>query len=656
MALAQNTQWLIGRLQTMGPMEIFSRLGEMSRHAALRASLEAVERRAHRQHKGLDHLLVAPERDGCLAGIHQGMRHRVVALAMQWLHHRASFFALHEAPLGDSIDWHRDYSSGVRSPLRYSATINQRDVAVVGNLKYVWELNRLQHLVLLALAAVWTGHGAYQEGIARQLLSWRAQNPFMRGVNWKSPLEAGIRLIAWASLAFLTRGIQPLEDLFSQCLKGTIYQHQYFIRKFYSKHSSANNHLVGEMAGLYVGSVFWPWYRESSAWRSFARQKLIEEINRQVEPDGVGQERATEYQLFILEFFLLAGALGQAIGDPFPQGYWERLARMLTFLTAITDRQGNLPLFGDGDSGQVVWLPETTPERARALSRLGQLRAGSAADRDLRTALLLWGQPSETIPLQPVPTPPKSLQAFAQGGYYVLATDRGGDDEMMVVFDTGPLGLGPLYAHGHADALSFWLSYGGHEFLIDPGTFCYHAKAQWRAYFRGTAAHNTVCVDGEDQSVAGGPFLWRHVAHSRVEHFEDDEAFVAVEGVHDGYRRLADPVVHRRGMRLHKRSRTLVISDRLECHGRHDVEVLFHFSEKSHVRSTGPNSFQISNGIKRLNLRLDSRLRSTLYRGSENPPYGWVSRTFDVKEPTFTLVARAHVTGSTQFLTEIAAL
>jgi len=79
-----------------------------------------------------------------------------------------------------------------------------------------------------------------------------------------------------------------------------------------------------------------------------------------------------------------------------------------------------------------------------------------------------------------------------KGGYYVLATDRGAENEMLVVLDAEPLGLPPLYAHGHADALSFRLSYGGHEFLIDPGTFCYYTPTLWRWYFRGTAAHNTV--------------------------------------------------------------------------------------------------------------------------------------------------------------------
>jgi hypothetical protein len=85
----------------------------------------------------------------------------------------------------------------------------------------------------------------------------------------------------------------------------------------------------------------------------------------------------------------------------------------------------------------------------------------------------------------------------------------------------------------------------------------------------------------------------------------------------------------------------------------HEVELFFHFSERCHLRRVGPDSFQASNEAKHLRLRLDTRLSATLYRGSESPMYGWVSRTFDVKRPTFTLVGRFKVTGPTHFQTAI---
>jgi Heparinase II/III-like protein/Heparinase II/III N-terminus len=657
MVFYENASWLKNRFQSMGPAEAISRLADVGRHVVLRASLKSLESRPDRRFEQTNRSHRAPEMiRKQLDNVSTGARDAVIAAASRWLEYRASFFSLTDIPLGNPIDWHRDYSSGVTAPVKYTGFINHRDRSKVGDIKYIWELNRLQHLILLALAGTWTGNANYWEEIEKQVISWDKSNPFMMGLNWKSPLEAGIRLITWAYVLFIMGNAGQERERFHKVLQRTIYQHQYFITKFYSKHSSANNHLVGEMAGLYVGSVFWPHYQESAAWRALARRKLVAEIARQVEADGVGKERATEYQVFILEFFLLAGALGNLIGDPFPQEYWTRVKRMLGFLAAISNRAGNLPMFGDGDNGQAVWLPETTPERVRHLVGLSPFHETSAINSDLRPMLLLWGQSPQEIPLCPLPLPRQNLEAFPDGGYYVLAANRGGENEMMVVFDTGPLGLPPLNAHGHADALSFWFSYGGEEFLIDPGTFTYYSSAQWRSYFRGTAAHNTIRIDGQDQSVSGGNFLWRETADCRVQHVEGMDGFVEAVGSHDGYWRLPDPVIHTRKLQLVEKSRTLVITDRLGCERAHDIELFFHFSEKCQVRQVGPGSFESLNRSKRISIRVDSRFKPQLYRGCEEPILGWVSRTFGVKEASFTLVARAPIMGSSQFLTEISAI
>src|SRR5262245_4374396 len=592
MSFQQKGEWLKNRLQTMGPVEVISRLADVGRHLALRASLKGIQQRPARRHTGLNWSHLVPGIKHQLERVSTRDRDPVIAKADRWLDHHATFFSLDDIPLGDPIDWHRDYSSEMVGSIVYSGLINVRDKDTVGDIKYIWELNRLQHLILLALAGAWTGNANYWEEIEKQVISWDKSNPFMMGLNWKSPLEAGIRLITWAYVSFIADNAGQERERFHKILQHRIYQHQYFIRKFYAKNSSANNHLIGEMAGLYVGSVFWPCYQESAGWRGFARRKLIQEMFRQVEGDGVGKERATEYQVSILEFFVLAGALGHLIGEPFPQEYWARLTRMLEFLSAISNRAGDLPMFGDGDSGQAVWLPETTPERVRRLVGLSPFHQISAGNLDLRSMLLLWGQSSQDISISPLPLPTQNLEAFPDGGYYVLANNRGDENEMMVVFDAAPLGLPPLNAHGHADALSFWLSYGGEEFLIDPGTFTYYSSAQWRSYFRGTAAHNTVRIDRQDQSVSSGTFLWCETADCRVEHVEGTDEFVQAVGSHDGYRRLPDPVIHTRKLQLFKKSRTLVITDHVECQAMHEVEIFFHFSEKCQVREAGPGSFE----------------------------------------------------------------
>jgi uncharacterized heparinase superfamily protein len=77
-----------------------------------------------------------------------------------------------------------------------------------------------------------------------------------------------------------------------------------------------------------------------------------------------------------------------------------------------------------------------------------------------------------------------------------------------VLLDAGPLGLGSLAAHGHADALSLWASLDGKPLLIDAGTYAYHEDPAWRDHFRSTPAHNTLTLDGKNQSEIHGPFLW----------------------------------------------------------------------------------------------------------------------------------------------------
>src|SRR5439155_653835 len=84
------------------------------------------------------------------------------------------------------------------------------------------------------------------------------------------------------------------------------------------------------------------------------------------------------------------------------------------------------------------------------------------------------------------------------------------------------------------------------RYVVDPGTYCYTPEMPWRNYFRGTAAHSTVLVDGVDQAQPAGPFKWKTRLSTRLQSWESTAAFDYVDASHDGYTRLPDPVVHRR--------------------------------------------------------------------------------------------------------------
>lgn len=555
--------------------------------------------------------------------------------------------------------WNKDPLTQTCSPRRFSFSMNIDNREAVGDIKYLWEQNRHCHLTVLAQAFSFSKEERYIEAIHEHLQSWLEQCPYLVGPNWTSSLELGIRLMNWAVMSQIVgeRGLaaNPGHGGWvrqSQWLR-SIYQHVHFIRGRYSRFSSANNHLIGEAAGAYVATCTWPAWSDFNGWRSEAKDLLIEAASKQTHPDGVNCEQAVAYQQFVLDFFILSGLVGGAREEDFPEEYWRAVERMLEYLQALRDVAGNVPMLGDSDDGVVVRLshePDFCPYRS--LLATGALLfkrpdfAAAAGKLDDKTRLLVGDEGWEAL-LQKGQAEGFSVRrTFPDGGYYILGHQVGDPDEVRLLVDAGPLGYLSIAGHGHADALAVYLSVAGREFLIDPGTYTYNSRPAWRAWFRSTRAHNTVTVDGQDQSVQGGSFMWLKHARARcleIELAADVDRFV---GEHDGYSRLDDPVIHRREIDRH--GCVFEVADTLICKGRHVAEQWWHFSEHCVVRIDG-NVIEAVNDGARIRLVAGSgSLR--LYRGSEDPIAGWVSRRFDTKEPA-TSVCVSHEVGGTATLT-----
>src|SRR5215468_4247096 len=205
-------------------------------------------------------------------------------------------------------DWFCDPVTGRRSdPGEYAFRINQRSEEQVGNIKQVWEVNRLQHRTLLAAAWYLTGEDAYAERTAEQLLSWWQENPFLSGVNWTSGIELGIRLINFAWIRRLLDEWPKVGDLFERndLALRQIRWHQEYLAAFESRGSSANNHVIAEAAGQLAASCAFPWFRESSRWRKRSARLLEDELTHNTSPSGITRELATDDHDFVaeLEYF-----------------------------------------------------------------------------------------------------------------------------------------------------------------------------------------------------------------------------------------------------------------------------------------------------------------------------------------------------------------
>jgi hypothetical protein len=582
---------------------------------------------------------------------------------------RLDVFALHDADLGSPPRWNRDPKTGIEAPLVFGKQLDYRDPRRVGDIKYLWELNRHLHLVTLAQAHALSRDARYLAVIRQQLESWFAACPYRMGPNWASALEVAIRLINWAAAWQLLGGVRsPLFDgeqgkrLRLRWLD-SVYQHAQFVCGYFSRHSSANNHLIGEAAGLFIAALTWPHWPQARRWLAKAKSILEAEATRQNAPDGVNREQSVSYQQFVLDFLLLCLLAGKENGVWFSVDYEARIEAMLDYLASIMDVNGNVPMIGDADDGRVLRLaPEAGFSPYRSLLATGAIvfRSGEfkrkAGALDDKTRWLVGAEADALFDAQDAATARLPLrQAFPVGGYYILGCDFEQASEIRLVVDAGPLGYRGIAAHGHADALSFTLSVDGLEFLIDPGTYAYHVQSQWRQYFRGTAAHNTVRVDASDQSEPGGSFMWLRKAHAGCSQWRSTPEEDRFEGWQDGYLRLADPVMHRRRIVLQKRSRLVSIEDSLQMSGAHDVELLFHCSERCRIEAV-PGGYVLHQGGNALRLALPAieGASSMHYLGNVAPVFGWVSRRFDEKQPSPTLVWRCRLEGNVVLRSQIA--
>ncbi len=650
--------WKINRLKLMGVPELAWRVQQLVQKKASKLGVGLVASPAAPDLARLGATFIGDPAAGTNVAALRAAADAV--LAGRW-----NVFAMRGLNLGFPPQWNRDPKTGTVAPMKLGKAIDYRRESVVGDIKYLWEPSRHLELVTLALAWRASGEQRYAAGAKLLLESWFDQCPYPQGVHWTSSLELAVRLLNWAFAwqllggadSGLFKGVDGAR--FQRRWLDNIYQHSHFISGYFSRHSSANNHLFGEYMGLFVASVQWPCWKESSRWQALSRRGLEVEALKQNTEDGVNKEQAIYYQHEVMDMMLLCHRIGQANGAGFSAAYLDRLARLADFVAALMDAGGNVPMTGDADDAQMVrlaydedWSPYRSllascallfdrPDFKRKAGRLDDKNRwlfGIEGERH-------WNALPEAGPEQPV-------MAFPQGGYYLLGKEFGTAREVRLVADCAPLGYLSIAAHGHADALSFTLSVAGEELLTDPGTYAYHTQKAWRDYFRSTAAHNTVQVDGQDQSEIGGNFMWLHKANARLVAHASQGNIQVFEGEQDGYRRLADPVLHRRKVEFDSNRQCVVVKDILECRGEHDVALHWHFGETCQVSG---ESDGLTVRARRSQLRMQCAFGNgpELLQCSEAPIGGWISRRFDEKAGITTAVWRGRINGTTEIITRL---
>lgn len=396
----------------------------------------------------------------------------------------------------DPPRWFRDHLAGREAATgRWGFQLNHRDLPGGADSKLLWELSRWHGLLRLAQAAWLLDDAPARDRGLAWLTDWARFNRPYLGWNWTSALEAGQRLLAFAWLDALLAAAGADAAALAALRRKILPAHVWFTWRCRSFGSSANNHLLGELAGLIAAVARWPELARWCAGLPELRGELEREISAQFAPDGGNREQALNYQRYAFELCWHARAALAAAGQPLGDVAAERLRRAADFFAAV--QVGREP-WDYGDSDSAVALPLT------------------ADDVDTDAEWWRWLQ-GETTPglsfwLGAAPEPMPQPACLRGAGDWLFFPDTGQgvawSGDWTARLDASPLGHLKTASHGHLDALHFSLWLRDAALVIDPGTGAYYADARLRAWLASWPAHNGPHVPGADFPRRLGPFLW----------------------------------------------------------------------------------------------------------------------------------------------------
>ena len=430
-----------------------------------------------------------------------------------------------------SIDWQNDIKSGFR--FRGDKAFNDQSIDQSKNvdIKNCWELGRLHHLPQLAIAAINSENKAVLlKEFKNQSLDFIASNPIGMGVQWACAMDVGIRIANWLVAYDIFKQNDSnnlLDDQFTLIFTDSIYQHTLFIYNHLEhKEGAAGNHYLFNLIGILFGTNYLSKKEETLQWREFAEQEIEKEFEKQFFPDGGNFEGSTTYHCLSAEAMLYATALMVGNGKELKEEFVDLLGKSFKFIKDGLKPNGEMPQFGDNDSGRLfkfsqqnllnydalvagfatlfgeksnsVYFEETIVGQITKNKKLVCSSVEKKHKHQLRNAAHQIQKPttteikfSEKIKIEEIQFysyPDFGLHIFKSSNFYLAISTICNKN------------MHHSWGHVHNDKLSFELYVNGKNLVKDPGTYTYSAFPEKRNLLRSAMAHHGIVVKGIEQN------------------------------------------------------------------------------------------------------------------------------------------------------------
>ena len=465
--------------------------------------------------------------------------------------------------------------------------------------------------------------------------SWIDNNQTLKGDGWH-PYTISLRVVNWIhALSGFAKQFAADREAADIILRNVFGQVQVLFSDL--ELDVRGNHLLENLRALIWAGVAFDG-AESHRWFERGLQLLEVEVSEQILSDGGHFERSPGYHVVVFKDLLEIAVWLKRNTDSTPLWLSAALRRMADYLWKVMLPDGNVPLLKD-----TVW--DNWPAPADLLTATGiflnEPRYKFHPHYGLYPELLFGGEGRGRIEGWATNDERRVSVALPATGHYVIRDDDSGD---YLILDAGKTCPDYLPAHAHADTLTYELISAGQRVVVDSGVYEYRA-GPWRDYFRSTRAHNTVEVAGENQSEVWGSFRVGRRARPGPVVWQPGEKHTLVQGEHDGYQRLAVPVIHQRTVVYQQ---FWLIVDQLWGNGATTAHNHVHLNPQLSFEKVDASTWRVNNGGIQLWFKSFGNKESLIIEGQKEPfLQGWYSEKFG--ELRTNSVLRLTQTGSLPF-------
>lgn len=434
----------------------------------------------------------------------------------------------------------------------------------------------------------------------RLVTDWSENNTIRSSIGW-DPYPTSLRIVNWIKAYHFFSDLIDEDSSFKACFLKSLYLQSTFLEDNIEYHLR-NNHIIENARALFIAGSFFT-DKKSRRWQKKGLQILWKELRHQVHDDGGQFELSPMYHAVVLLNYIDVVLVLRSLNEKVPDWVATYLGKMVHFLCFMQMPDGEIAYLNDAAQGMTV----STSQLMQAFRKLDFLK------ESLESKVT------------------SKLVSLSESGYFIFQSS---DGQNKCIFDCGKLGPDYQPGHGHCDTLSFVWSHQGQRVIIDSGVDDYYRPDEWRAYYRSTRAHNTIEIDGREQSEIWGNFRVGRRAHPLNVQINNSDTLPFVQGSHDGYYVLSEKVLHRRTIGFLK-EQILIIFDEIVGKQEHEIESYLHFHPDFKFKDD--SLIAIGQNFNVLIFPFGNFQHIKKYQGQQNPLQGWHSPEFGTHFPNWVL-------------------